>query len=352
MKTILFFSAFLTFSCSFTAPVLAASNNSVVFASYNVENLFDTQHDEGKKDWEFLPMSFKQSSKEQKSYCKTLTGFNKESCFNLDWSQKALEGKLAHVADTILSINEGQGPDLIMLPEVENINVLHQLNANYLQKAGYQTEVLLEGWDDRGIDVGFLSKFPIVGTPVLHPIEFSQASNPSGQQIATRGILEVKVKLPTGEVLTVFGVHLPSQAHPNSWREDAIATINKLVAGVNPTDMVLVGGDFNISRDEEASTGIYRNVLSKDWGVSHIVGCKACKGTEVFHDNWQFLDAHLYSQSMMNGQAPYQVDIASINVFNGGKYQLLRDGTPARYKYGSDLGVSDHLPMVTTLVHK
>lgn len=352
MNKILFLSAFLTFSCSFTSPVLAASDR-IVFASYNVENLFDAEHDAGKADWEFLPMTFKKVSHELKAYCKTQTGYNRESCFNLDWSQDVLNGKLARVADTLMTMKDGQGPDIVMMPEVENANVLHQLNVNFLKKAGYQTEVLLEGMDERGIDVGFLSRYPIVGKPVLHQIQFSKESVPGGQQPATRGILEVQVKLPTGEVMTVFGVHFPSQSHPHSWREDAVATINTLLAQKNPTDMVLVGGDFNITKEEESSSGLFHNVLSKNWSVSHIVGCKDCKGTEVYHNIWSFLDVHLYSQNLMDGgSAPYMVDVPSITAFTKGKYQLLRDGTPARYKVGSPVGVSDHLPMVTELVHR
>ena len=34
--------------------------------TYNVENLFDTKHDEGKDDYTFLPLSFKRTSEEVK----------------------------------------------------------------------------------------------------------------------------------------------------------------------------------------------------------------------------------------------------------------------------------------------
>jgi hypothetical protein len=150
-----------------------AAQSKITFASYNVENLFDAEHDAGKQDWEFLPLSFKKASAEQRAYCKTQSGYNRQSCFNLDWSQQVLDGKLARIADTVLSMNNGQGPDIIVFAEVENKNVLHQLNSKFLQKAGYQTEVLLEGWDNRGIDVGLLSRFPLVGQPAIHQIEFS-----------------------------------------------------------------------------------------------------------------------------------------------------------------------------------
>jgi hypothetical protein len=151
--------------------------------------------------------------------------------------------------------------------------------------------------------------------------------------------------------MTVMGVHFPSQGHPHSWREDAVATVNKILASKDPNEMVLVGGDFNITRDEESSSNLFHNVFGKYWSVSHIVGCQQCKGTEVYRNTWSFLDAHLYSPSLMpGGNAPYQVDVSSITAYDKGQYQLLRDGTPARYKAGSPVGVSDHLPMVTDLV--
>jgi endonuclease/exonuclease/phosphatase family metal-dependent hydrolase len=333
------------------ASLARATENRITFASYNVENLFDAQHDAGKLDWEFLPLAFKKASHEQRDYCKTQSGYNRESCFNLDWSQQVLDAKLSRIADTVMTMNHGQGPDILVLAEVENKNVLHQLNSRFLKNAGYQTEVLLEGWDNRGIDVAVLARFPQAGEPVLHQIEFSPENLQNGKAPATRGILEVPLRLPSGETLTVMGVHFPAQSHPHSWREDAAATVNKIAEGKGPNAMILVGGDFNITRDEENSSNLFHNVFGKDWSVSHLVGCQQCQGTEVYRHTWSFLDAHLYSPSLMaGGQAPYQVDVSSITAFNQGKYQLLRDGTPARFRFGSDVGVSDHLPMYTELI--
>src|SRR5690606_1342504 len=131
--------------------------------NYNVENLFDTLHDKGKLDYTYLPKKVKDSSPEVQKYCKSQTVHAwKEECFKLDWSEEVVEAKMTNIARVIKASNNGKGPDILVLEEVENKSILKQLVDKKLSSLGYKYISLIEGPDSRGIDVGMISRFPIV----------------------------------------------------------------------------------------------------------------------------------------------------------------------------------------------
>ena len=72
---------------------------------YNVENLFDTVHDEGKNDYEFLP-----------------DGLNR-------WTDGKYQAKLHNIATVIRSMEyeNGMWHSVLGLAEVENIHALRDL---------------------------------------------------------------------------------------------------------------------------------------------------------------------------------------------------------------------------------
>ena len=49
------------------------------------------------------------------------------------------------------------------------------LHEKYLKSSGYKSVTLIEGKDKRGIDVGMISKFDIIGTPVYHQVPFPKS---------------------------------------------------------------------------------------------------------------------------------------------------------------------------------
>ena len=67
----------------------------------NCENLFDSSHDEGKRDTEFLPEGARR------------------------WTSQRYHHKLRQIARTILSASEP--PAIVALCEVENDSVMHHL---------------------------------------------------------------------------------------------------------------------------------------------------------------------------------------------------------------------------------
>ena len=330
--------SFQTFANDTDDSFGSKKKNSLSIMAYNVENLFDTEKDEGKNDWEFLPLEFKKNNPEVQDACKAIpVPFYRENCFNKDWSEEVLAEKMQRLADTIFSAAPN-GPDVLMLEEVENLNVVEMLNSGYLAKANYQTVELIEGDDGRGIDVAILSRLPVEEPAELHRIQFRQTNKVP----RTRGILEVGLRLPTGDTLYAMALHFPSQANPSWQRMDAIETLNSILKSKGKNALVVAGGDFNISPEENAKNKVFEKLIGTYWDVSHLKGCKSCKGTYNHKNKWNFLDALVFSPGLSSGK--YKVNWDKVKVPNRGRYQNGSGGKPAPFNPGGN-GVSDHLPI-------
>lgn len=311
--------------------------------TYNVENLFDSKHDEGKEDYTYLPREVKQQSPEIQKFCEAIRdGGWRSECFNLDWNDDVINKKMANIAQVILHDNDGNGADVVVLPEVENLEILERLRSDYLAHAGYTHAVLLEGPDERGIDVGIISRFPLNGAPAIH-------ANPADK--TTRGILEARFTLPNGKVATVLGVHFPSPHNPKAQRATSLKFLNELAKDAQRNaDVVVAAGDFNITRDEQ---DLLRGV-EKLWDVSHFVGCKSCSGTNYFKkgNTWSFLDVIMvFKGEKMEDESnnEWQFEPTSIRIVNDLDFQKTRQGYPDAFDVETASGVSDHFPIAADI---
>ncbi|WP_413291049.1 endonuclease/exonuclease/phosphatase family protein [Bdellovibrio sp. HCB337] len=317
--------------------------------NFNVENLFDNIHDENREDYAYMPVAKKQTP-EHKAVCdKIPQPHYRDECMNFDWNDDVVNVKLKNVAQIIMGV-DGQGPDILVMQEVENDRILGRLNKEYLAKAGYQTQELIEGPDTRGIDIGILSRFPMVGKPKLHKIPYVPKTDQDKiWMFRSRGILEVTLKLPTGENLTVLGAHFPSQANPTYWREQSVAFLSKLIKEKSAKGMVVASGDLNITHTEEDKTRFFSEKFSEVAMVSHLVGCQKCEGTHNYRQDWSFLDVQLFSKNLgEQGTAPYKLDTESIKVINSDPIHLLGK-IPKRFKPETKEGVADHFPLYSRL---
>ncbi|MGH1467410.1 MAG: endonuclease/exonuclease/phosphatase family protein [Bdellovibrionales bacterium] len=309
----------------------AVDQKRISIMAYNVENLFDTLNDPKKNDETFLPKSKKNKKVQQKCKQSSRSYWVKE-CLETNWTTFKLDMKMKRLA-TVVKGYKKSGPDILILEEVENKNVLNMFNDKHL---GYKNVILLEGPDKRGIDVAILTKLESAKKAKLH-----LQRTASSRVKATRGILEAFLKLPNNETLSVFGVHFPSQGSPTKAREDAIDLLNRLQS--KRSHLSISGGDFNITKNENH---LYKKNLSKNWKVSHLIGCKKCKGSNYYHRkrSWSFLDALLFSK---NFGKTWKIDKASIDIFNKLDVQKNRHGSPKKFNMGKDqTGVSDHWPVV------
>jgi endonuclease/exonuclease/phosphatase family metal-dependent hydrolase len=311
--------------------------------AYNVQNLFDTKHDNGKRDTAFLPMATKLANSGFLKSCNNLPSPAwRDECKTLDWNDEALRTKMMRLAAVIQGDGNDRAPDILFLEEVENIEVLHTFRGHSLQNAGYQTAVLIEGQDARGIDCAILSKFPLASRPVLHQIPIVKYTNSRKEQL--RGILAVQVKVDETHLATLLAVHFPSPQKPWNLRRQAMEFLSQLAIKYQKDGIVIAGGDINNTASEEKRYGLLGRFTAPKWLISHFVGCQECPGTH-FHrssNSWSFLDVIMVFRESLG---PWSIIPKSVEVASSVPNQVDRLGHPIGYDPLSGVGASDHLPV-------
>jgi endonuclease/exonuclease/phosphatase family metal-dependent hydrolase len=159
-------------------------------------------------------------------------------------STTAYANKRKGVGAVIKSMN----PDIVVLSEVENTGVLQDLNATELAGA-YASMVLVEGNDQRGIDMGLLSKIAPDKVVSHKDDTFVLAGTPAPTYTFTRDCIEVHFTFE-GRHVVLLGVHFRSKGPPDD-QDKRLAEAQHTreiadgIAKDDPTAAILVLGDFN-----------------------------------------------------------------------------------------------------------
>lgn len=151
--------------------------------------------------------------------------------------------------------------DVLAVQEVEYIGILKRFNSEHLQSL-YPHVALIEGNDQRLIDVGILSKLPI-GAIVSH----QTAVHPADPQrrVFGRDLLQVEILKNNGDkLLTVYNTHLKSHFVPfgqdpvqgairaNERRRRQAETIARIISKMErPNSSFVLVGDMNDPPDSE-----------------------------------------------------------------------------------------------------
>ena len=163
----------------------------------------------------------------------------------------------ARVAERIAAMDA----DVLAVQEVEDVTTLTAFAATELAGLGYRHVVLVEGNDQRLIDVGLLSRLPIGAvTSWRHAVHHRTDTEP----VFSRDLLQVDILTASRSrrLLTVFNTHLKSQfcdfredpiacqEHNNLLRERQAATAARIIAEqTRPTSRYLLCGDMNDTPD-------------------------------------------------------------------------------------------------------
>ncbi|MFP5520636.1 MAG: endonuclease/exonuclease/phosphatase family protein [Bdellovibrionia bacterium] len=316
---------------------------------FNIENLFDTEDDPDREDHAYLPAQLKKTPEHAK-LCASQTGYRYKECMEMDYSESLIKKKMSNLAKIILGV-DNKGPDVLVLIEIENEKILKRFNEEFLKDANYQTAVLLEGWDRRGVDVALLSRLPLAGKATLHKPEVKDETGTLDTEATkTRGILDVPLALPNKETLHVIGAHLPSQANPTKEREQILKQIVNIIKNKGENAMVVAGGDFNITAEEEDSNKLFKKIATPIVDVSHFVGCKKCPGSHNYRKRWSFLDVQLYSPALKSeGKGSYRYLTETIDIIRYDDLHIERGKYPMRWSWEKKEGVSDHFPIYVRL---
>ena len=283
--------------------------------SYNIENAFDTIHDEGKNDYE---------------YC---DGGERK------WSQYRLFQKLKSVGKVIAAADEKRPVDLIGLCEVENDTVMQCLTQRTsLSSLGYRY-IMTNSLDERGIDVALLySPF------TFHPIE-TESIRPKTKKDKTRDILHVAGTIAGGDTLDVYVVHLPSKRGGSEGQKLSMSICQQLQAHTDSVRTLrqhpnlLIMGDFNAETNSQQLKLLTRS--------HHLIDrtAKLQPGTYKYQGEWSILDhilthtttlshqqTRILNLSFLTESDPTHGNVKPYRTYQGPVYQG---------------GVSDHLPVVS-----
>lgn len=309
--------------------------------TYNVENLYDTLHDEGKNDHEFLPNGERQ------------------------WTQGRYHRKLVQIAKVIAAAGYPAPTDLIGLCEVENDSVLQALTQRTrLRRLGY-AYIATNSRDSRGIDVA------LVYQPMrFQPLESRslQVPPPSDKHRFTRDVLYVKGRVPTGDTLHTFLCHWPSrsggQKETEAYRCSAAKVVRERCDSLlrqNPRSNILVMGDLN---DEPRNRSIAEVLQAKESGRLATDGIAqlyilsknlkqegGIEGTYYYRGEWNQIDHFIVSGQLLDNTANFYTMPQHCEIFAPDFLTVTnpKDGTrmPKRTYQGTFYrgGTADHFPM-------
>jgi len=256
---------------------------------YNLENLFDTCHDEGHNDYEYLP-----------------EGRNK-------WSGMKYTNKLRNMARVLAEMGTDRLPMVgcaaIGVSEVENAKCLTDLCDQEPLKARNFQFCHIEGPDQRGVDCGLLynpALFSVRDVKLVPYIYDKQEDIDRGR--ATRGFLVVSGTL-ADEHVTIIVNHLPSRGATSYYRElggRQIRVVKDSLLRDDPNVKLFIMGDMNDDpRDPSMSEALGARREMKDvedgglynpfWKI-HDSGT----GTLMYNGSWNLFDQIILSKNLLN----------------------------------------------------
>jgi endonuclease/exonuclease/phosphatase family metal-dependent hydrolase len=360
--------------------LVATEKNEIKLMSYNVENLFDAQHDEGKNDYEFLP-----KSSPLKKYCDggqpapttpslsffttNALSFQRNSCKDTDWTEEKVTLKLTQLVRAVSL--QGHLPDIMVLQEAENTKVVGRL----AQALRYDGMVMTSGSDGRGINnaVLYLNRY-------LRPLDFAQEPVP-GTISPTRNVSSAHFQVSPvigGGVLGIYPVHWPSQRNPTIERTKAAAALRNFIirqrqrfAGQTPYFGVVVG-DTNISERNDSPDPMRTIIQDQAWSSAFLDVHDAAvaagqryiplmpQGTYYYGRNkeWNRLDRILTTRELMTGTG-LRVNLDSYRIMAPlaiSRSNPAGERIPWRYNVDTTdpqkAGLSDHYPVLVKLRYK
>ena len=282
MKKQLFMLMLLVLVCTTASAQRKLAGYAVGF--YNLENLFDYTHDEGKNDYEFLPDG---------SY---------------HWNEMKYTHKLHNMSRVLAEMGTDKIPDgcaFIGVSEVENDHVLTDLVAQPSLAARNFKFCHIEGPDRRGIDCALLynPKYYKVNNVKLVPYVPELAKDST---FKTRGFLTVSGEL-AGEHVDVIVCHWPSRFSGSFYRETAGREVRAVKDSLLKDDRnvkVFIMGDMNDDPfDESMVTYLHgketiAEMTPQDYYNPYLSMIKAGYGSLCYQGTWCIYDQELINYNL------------------------------------------------------
>ena len=349
--------ALLMVSMAVSAQKKAAASEQKKFSVYavgfyNQENLFDTCHDAGKNDYEYLPAK----------------GWN-----GMKYTNK-LKNMSRVLADMGTDVLPNVGCAFIGMAEVENDNVLNDLIAQPALKSRGMKYCHIEGPDKRGIDCALLYNPALFSVKNVKLVPYVQELA-KDSAFKTRGFLTVRGEM-AGEDVAVIVCHWPSRFSTSFYRESGARqtkAVKDSLLRLNPQMKVFVMGDMN---DDPTNKSMHEVLRAKPeiaevgegdmYNPWYNILAKEGKGTLFYSGAWNLFDQIVMTPNLLNKvvkKGKKEVTEKDYSTLKFWKNQIFRrdyliqqegqyKGAPLRTKAGGRWlnGYSDHLPVVLYLV--
>jgi len=327
------------------AVTCQSQNDTLLISFWNLENLFDTIDDPRTEDEDFLPNS------------------------EMEWTLDRLDKKMYNLARIIRLMNNGYGPDILGVCEVENQKILEEMINKYLSDLNYQI-AYLESPDNRGIDNGLIFKSDKF---TLLSLQADTVHLSDGWP--TRLIFGVNLLTNENEKITVFVNHWPSrsggQIESEPKRISAAKTLRSAVDRIFSSEenaKIFIIGDFN---DDPVNVSVLEtlqaypvecdsipsefemNSEKELFNLSYKTFAQG-EGSFKYKDVWNMLDQIIVSESIMIGNeikyvcSSFEVFKPNYIVTQSGYYQGSPFPTYGGRKYLG--GYSDHFPVLAKFI--
>jgi endonuclease/exonuclease/phosphatase family metal-dependent hydrolase len=315
-----------------TPTTPAAGPGEYLFCIWNLENFFDDQRD-----------SRNQIDEE----------YDRWFAENPD----VLHLKLSHLSETLVKMNGGNGPDILVAEEVESKRAA-ELLADALNKAlpqgaaPYTTVVMMEISAGRHIAPAIISRLPV-------------SSEHKPRILSPQRILIADL-VAGGHELTIFATHWTSRrTDEKGSKRDKYADLvygraNEIYHRNSKADIV-VCGDFNDTPDDEA----VQNDLHANADVSGVrtakelrfldlmAGKNASEFGTIYYGGKPLIYDHICISPGLLDNEGWSCDVESIHTVTEG---LMKPGTrhrePWRFgdpKHSGERGFSDHFPVTVKM---
>lgn len=311
-----------------------AARHDYLFCFWNVENFFDDQdnHRTGPGDKEYDGWFARQP--------------------------EMLKLKLTKLTEALLSMNNGTGPDILAIAEVESVRaaeLLQQaLNAKLSDPAlHYQHLLMKEITAGRHIAPAILTRLPVA----------RDRTRTHGNRFR---IIEGHIVVD-GRDLIVMASHWTSRLKEGNDKgraeyADKLYGAANAIYHNNPAADILICGDFNDSPQDVAVTEHLHSTAdaaSVRAGGEHLQllnlmadkDAKAGFGTIYYSGHWHIFDQLLVSPGMLDG-AGWSCDPATVQTYNSLAKPGDRHRRPWRFggeKETGPRGYSDHFPVLVRL---
>jgi endonuclease/exonuclease/phosphatase family metal-dependent hydrolase len=328
------FCAIFAIGCEAAAqPAQSGERHDYLFCFWNVENLFDDHFDgyENKADKEY------------------------DAWFAGD--PAALHLKLDHLSDALMKLNDGRGPDILAVAEVESLRAAELLRDALNRRLDnpaleYKHVLMKEANGGRHISPAIITRLPVRADRTrLH-----------GSRLR---ILEGHIDID-GHDLVVIASHWTARVsdeeggHRAKYADQCYGTFRGMYKN-NPAVDLLICGDFNDPPDapsvvEHLHADGDRQALMAPQSEPHLLDLMAGKnpdegfGTE-FYKKWQILDHIVIAPGLLD-QAGWSCAPESIQTIN---YLTRRNDHHHRpWRFGNEhdrgeRGYSDHFPVTVRL---